>query len=264
MLSSDYLFLLLIILASVGLYLGMKSKRRWLSISCYAIATLVFIMYIVDMKTAWLDFAWVWLVPHPSVIILQIAAVWGVCIAVLLSLAGYLPERRNRRAVYLIAILTAGWGVYQVWKQLEVPPVSQSTWWYGEVLMQSTGSTCIAAATCTYLRTRDIAMEEQEAVKLGLISTDGGAMTNAWRILKLKLPAAEVHLSPLSLEELAASGRWYVTSVRYSMLEGHAIVVKASPDGRTIHVRDPLQGESEITREQFAERWLHDCVWIED
>lgn len=264
MLFSDYLFLALIVLASTGLFFGMRSKRRWLSIPCYTIAALAYIFYLVDMKTAWLDFIWIWLVPHPSAIMLQIAAVWGVCIAVLLSLAGYLPEKRNRRAIMVIALLTAGWGVYQVAKQLSVPQVSQNTWWVGDVLMQSTSSTCIAASACTYLRTQGITMDEQEAVELGLISTDGGTMSNAWRILKLKLPAEHVRLAPLSLEELTASGRWYVTSVRFSLAEGHAIVVRASEDGRTVYIRDPLKGEFVMSREEFAGRWLHDCVWIDD
>ncbi len=259
LLTTDWLALAGCLLATVLLCLGVLSRWKWLNALCYTIAAAVFTVHIAD---SFLDYLWAWLWPHPSTVILMLAAVWGPLIAVLTGLARYIRHDRDRRALYVVAGLVGLYGVYAVGVQLVDPGATPDSFWDGEVLIQSTSTTCVAAACCTYLRTQGIGLDEQRAVRDGLISHNGGSQVQAWRILRRNLPAdTAVRIAPLTLAELQRSGRWYVTSVRYGPGEGHCIVVKGAGD--YLIVRDPLVGEYEKDCAEFATTWLGVGLWAE-
>ena len=224
---------------------------------------MLFVIYILSMKTPWFDHLWVWILPHPAAVICQVAAVWGPLVAVLIGLARHLTEWRNRRAVYIIAVLVGLWGVYTVARQLVNPGASADSRWQGEVMIQSTESTCIAAASCTYLRTLGVLLSEKEAAQLGLINDQGGTMSNAWRILALAMPEARVRLGRLDRERVAGHGGWLLSSIQVSTFIGHAVVIRDNGDGETLTVRDPLEGEYVGEWEDFSDGWLSYCAWVE-
>jgi hypothetical protein len=196
---------------------------------------------------------------------LMLGAVWGPLIAVVLGLTRLVLRPRDRRALYALAVLVGLYGAFAVGRQLIDPQVSARSWWQGEVLMQSKDSTCIAAASCTYLRTLGIELSEAEAAARGLISGRcGGMQVQAWRILRLSLPADyEVSISPLSREQLTESGRWHIVSVRWGFATGHAVVVRAEDGGRRVRIRDPLAGEYTKEWDEFEPDWLGVGIWAE-
>ena len=262
LLISDYVALLACILLGFLLTLGVLSKHKWLNAVCYTLAVLLFVIHVLHAR---LEFVWVWLVPHPSVAIIKMAAVWGPLIAILIGLAQHVKRFGDRRALYIICALLVGYCFWVVGRQLIDPGANAATCWNDETMMQSTGTTCVAAATCTYLRTLGFEMTEPEAVRLGLISVYGGSETQAWRILKLRLPAKayRARIAPLTRAALRQSGKWYLTCVLYSAVVGHAIVFRVAPDGDTVTIRDPLSGEYEQSWAEFRKTWLGVAVWAE-
>lgn len=261
LLPSDYVALLGCVLLGLLLSLGVLSKRRWVNAVSYVIAVAVFAVHVGDAR---LEYLWLWICPHPAAAMLEFAAVWGPLIAILIGLARYIKRIRDRRALYFLTLILAGYGVYLVGRQLIDPGVAATSEWRGEVLMQSTGSTCVAAATCTYLRTLGVDLSERDAVRRGLISHHGGSLVQTWRIMRLSLPADwRVRAAPLSREEMAASGHWYVVLVRLNIMVGHAVAIKLSSDGKTVTVRDPNSGEYPMAWERFAESWFGVGAWAE-
>lgn len=262
LLPADYLALAGCVMLGVVLSLSTLSDQPRLYVPAYIVAVLIFTVHVLDSL---FDFIWVWLVPHPATVMLMLAAVWGPLIAVVLGLTRLIERPRERRALYVLAVLVGLYGAFAVGRQLVDPHVSPRSWWQGAVLMQSTDSTCIAAASCTYLRTLGIELSEGEAVRRGLISgNSGGTQVQAWRILRLSLPPDyEVSIAPLSREQLAADGRWQIVSVRYGFAVGHAVVVRVEDGGRTVRVRDPLEGEYLRCWDEFEPDWLGVGIWAE-
>ncbi len=261
LLISDYVALFLCILLGFLLTLGVLSKHKWLNATCYILATAVFAVHILDSIY---DYLWVWLIPHPTVAIVHLLAVWGPIIAILVGLSTHLPRKGDRKALMIIAALVGMYGLYVVGRQLVPPGEAADSLWIDGVLLQSTGTTCIAAASCTYLRQLGVAMDEPEAVRKGVISPNGGTNVNAWRILRLGLAADyQVKIGRPSREQMAQSGRWYITAMHLSLLTGHEIVFQVSPDGEEVNIKDPLVGRYTYTWEKFSEDWLKTCVWAE-
>ena len=257
---SDYIALLGCILLGALLTLGTLSRHRGLNALAYFAAALVFAVHILD---SFYDYLWVWLIPHPAVVMPMLAAVWGALIAVLAGLARYIKVQRDRRALYVICALLVVYGIYSVGCQLVDPGTAKQSQWNDDVLIQSTVTTCIAAACCTYLRVHGVDLEEHEAVARGLISHNGGTQTQAWRILRLSLPTQyDVRISPLTLERMRRSGRWFVASVGYNLATGHAVVVKVIGD--YVLIRDPLIGEYDLPVEEFEQMWLGVGIWAEE
>ncbi|GEM_PF-2286026 len=262
LLPADYVALAGCVLLGIVLSLSTLSDQPRLYVPAYALAAVVFVVHVLDSL---FDFIWVWLVPHPAAAVLMLAAVWGPLIAVVLGLTRRLERTRDRRALYVLTVLVGLYGVFLVGRQLVDPQVSPRSWWEGEVLMQSTDSTCIAAASCTYLRTLGVELSEAEAVARGLISgNSGGTQVQAWRILRLSLPPEyEVSIAPLSRAQLTESGRWHIVSVRWAFAVGHAVVVRVEDGGRRVRVRDPLAGEYTKSWDEFAADWLGVGIWAE-
>ena len=261
LLAADYGCLILMLLLSAGVYAALRQPRAWLAALALLFTAALFILYILSVKTPWFDHLWIALLPHPSAVVCQHSAVWGPLAAVLLGVAPKL-EKRNQRAVTVVALLVCGWWAYTVAQLIISPGERAESLWVGEVLIQSTGSTCIAAACCTYLRTEGIAMDEPEAVRLGLIGREGGTLANAWRILRLSAPERKLSFRRLSREELFAHrGGWLVTATRLGDFTGHAIVVSPLPDGERLFIRDPIAGEYIADYSEFATGWLGNCTW---
>lgn len=263
LLASDYAALLGCILLGVLLTLGVRSRRRWLTALSYVICVLIFSAFVIDRKTPWIDYLWLYIWPSPSAVMLQLAIVWGPLIAVLLGLAQYIQRRGDRVAISVIAALVAGWGIYTVIMQL-VPPPADMEIRQGRVTLQTSSATCVAAACANYLHTLGYEVSEQQAVRLGLIGPEGGSMTNAWRILRLALPKEyRVHVRHVSHSEMTTSGVWYVVSQRLGFTDGHAECVQLSSEGDTVYVRDSLDGEYMQTWDEFAAGWMRSAVWAE-
>jgi hypothetical protein len=192
-----------------------------------------------------------------------LAAVWGPLVAILLGLARYITNTRDRRALHVIALLVGAFGVYSIVRPLFPPPVNGRSFWQDNVLMQSTSSTCVAAASATYLLTRGVEIDEAQAASAGLISSEGGDQLSAWRILCLHLePDYRVRIGPLERETVRALDDWLLTAVRSSLAEGHELVIRAMPDGMLL-IRDPIDGEYTQSWQEFEPRWMKTCVWAE-
>ena len=172
----DCLALFIVIAVHVLLILGVQHAKKPVRIASYTLATLVFILHLVDVR---LDYLWVWLLPHPAVVVVRSAAVWGPIIAILVGLSKHLPKKRDAQALLVVAILVGIYGGYIVGRQLSRPGESESSTWLEGTLIQSTGSTCIAAACSTYLDKLGFALTETESVNMGLISRHGGTTANA-------------------------------------------------------------------------------------
>jgi len=257
----DYVALAVVILVDIYLILGVKHKQRRVRILAYTVATLVFILHLADIR---LYFLWVWLLPHPSVVVVRSAAVWGPIIAILIGLSQHLPNKRDVRALKFIAVLVGLYGAYIVLRQL-IPPgeIKDATWLEG-TLIQSTGSTCIAAACSTYLDKLGYSLSEEEAVKLGLISTYGGTTTNAWRILRMALPAEyDVHIAQISKADAIRTGQWYVAATKLDIMTGHEVVFRSDRDTRQVLVLNPLGGEYTYSWDEFEDEWIGSVVWAE-
>ena len=260
LLTGDWVALAACVLFSVLLTLGVLSRHKWLNALCYILAIAVFAVHILDSIY---DFVWVWLIPHPAVVIPMLAGVWGPLIAILIGLARYIKVRRDRRALYVICALLVGYAAYAVGRQLVDPGTGTETWWRQDTLMQSTNTTCVAAACCTWLRTAGFEVTERAAVSRGLISDNGGTQVQAWRILRLSLPAEyDVRIAPLTIGEMQRTGRWYVVSVRYSLAEGHCVVARAAGTDFVV-IRDPLIGEYDKPVADFTKDWLGVGLWAE-
>ena len=190
LLFGDYLAITVSVLFGLLITALVLARPRWCQAAGYLLGLMLLCLHLLD---ALLDYLWVWLVPDPASTVLMLVAVWPALIAVLLGLIRHLPRRQDRRALLLLICVLGAYGVYALGSQLTDPHTSSDSWWNGEVLMQSTGSTCIAAAAATYLRMAGIECSEGEAAKRGLISGSGGTLTQAWRILRLSLPPSNPH-----------------------------------------------------------------------
>jgi len=263
LLPTDYIALFGLAGFTVLLCLAVTDKRRWLNAIGYCVAIAVFTLHILD---SFLDYLWAWVWPHPSVVVMMLAAVWGPLIAILVGLSRYIRQPRDRRALRLICVIVGIIAVYSIGYQLIDPGASEANTWDGDTLLQSTSSTCVAAACCTYLRTEGVGLTERAAIRSGLINNDGGTQVQAWRILRQNLgPEYIVRISPLPLQEMAATGQWYVVSTRLGALTGHCVCVRGAEDeyGPHIIVRDPLVGEYEKSLEEFGRAWYGVAVWGE-
>ncbi|MBN2082669.1 hypothetical protein JW859_10760 [bacterium] len=261
LLLSDYVALGLCVLVGVLLVLGVLSRHRWLNAISYITAVAIYAVHVLD---AYYDIVWVTLIPHPAVIMPMLAAVWIPLAAILIGLARYIKRPRDRRALYIIAGLVSLYSVYAVGRQLVFPPVNHNSQWEMDTLIQSTGTTCVAAASATYLHTLGYDIDETTAAARGLISASvGGTDAQAWRILRLTLPAQyRIRIARADKAQLAEGG-WFVTSVRWAFAVGHEVAVRLEPGGAYVRVRDPLSGEYLKPWDEFNADWLRVVTWAE-
>ena len=262
LLPTDYLALGLCVVASALLALGVFNQRRWVRSMSYVLAGAIFALHVFHVR---LEYLWVLMIPHPAVIIVKMLLGWGAAIAILLGLSRHVKLPRDRKSLYFIAGLVAflcGWIFIQQLNTRDVKPQSQ---WLDDTLIQSTNNTCMAAATCTYLNTLGVELTELDAVKRGLISKYGGSEPQAWRVLKLSLPADTyaVHIARLSREEMQRQGRWYIGAIQYNWILGHGLAFRVEPDGESVVIRDPAAGQYRTSWDEFSRQWWGVGVWAE-
>ncbi len=262
MLLPDYLALALGILLGVLLSLGVLHRLRWVNTVSYTMASVIFAVHVFHAR---LEFLWAVCIPHPAVVVFKMVAGWCAGIAILLGLAARLPKPSDRRALKLITVLVGLLGAWIFLNQLVDPGVRDETCWFEETMLQTTANTCMAAATCTYLRTIGVSAHERDAVQRGLISRYGGSETHAWRVLKLSLPPEHyrVCIRRLARDEMAGSGHWYVGAIDFAMLMGHGIAFRVEPGGENVTVRDPVLGQRDLSWAQFSKVWWGVGVWAE-
>lgn len=261
MLLEDYAAFLICALIGALLVFGVLNRRAWLKAASFAIAVGILAFHI----TAWrVQYVWAWVFPHPSVVVVSVALVIGPIAALLVGLGQFVPKKNDRRALLILTLFFILYNCYLVARQLIPPGKDTATWWYGDVLMQSSDSTCIAAAGATYLRTLGVEATERECVLRGLISREGGTDLNTWRMLSLMLPDGYViRAGPVRPEDMARSGHWYLISTKWAFGVGHEVVIKVKPNGDDVIVRDPLGGEVTVPWEEVEERWFGRAVWAE-
>lgn len=259
LLPGDYAAIAACLLFGLILALLVLSKSRLLCVLGYTLAALTWAVYVMD---AWKDCLWVWLCPHPSSTVLHLVAVWPALIAVLLGLIRHIKRSGDRRALYVLSGILVLYGAYVLGRQLVAPDIAAETYWEGDVMLQTSGSTCVAAASATYLRTLGITLDERSASGRGLISGDGGTMTQAWRILRLSLPSGTtVRIARLGKAGFA-DGKWRVTSIRIGLFTGHAVAARMQQDG-TLELRDPLEGVHSLSWDEFVKTYQGTAVWAE-
>jgi hypothetical protein len=260
MLTSDYLVLLACLLCSGLLALALLSRFKLPQLLGYAGIVAVFTLHIYD---SYVDYAWPQLLDHPSAVILKLFAVWGPLAALLIGLGRQLQRASDRRALHFIAVLIVGWGLFSVWRQLPLPALRSDTLWDGPIMVQSSESTCVAAAAATLLALQGKRISESEAARAGLISDNGGTVTQGWRILKLHAPGRDWYIDRLDRATVEANpDTWYLTSLRLDTFTGHAVVIRAAGHGR-LRVLDPAGGDAEQDWAEFEPTWLRACAWSE-
>ncbi len=256
----DCLALVACVVVSALLIKGTLSRHRWLQVVSFTCAALFFIVHVLHSR---LEFLWVYLVPHPAVVVVKMFLGYGAAIAILCGLAPRIKKASDRKLLYVISGLILFLCVWIFASQLRDPGVRPTPLWYQETMIQSTNNSCMAAATCTYLGTLGVDLGEGEAVRLGLIGRYGGSETHAWRVLLLLLAGQDysVHIERTSRAEMAQSGHWYIGATTLTGLIGHAVVYRIEPDGKSVKVRDPMQGAYTLSWEEFRKKWWGVSVW---
>jgi len=262
MLLSDYFALILSILLGVILGLGVSHRNRWVNAASFTAAAIVFCVHVLHAR---LEFLWAVLIPHPSVVVAKMLCGWAAGIAILIGLSRHIKRPSDRRALQVISVLVGLLGAWIFANQLIDPGVRKEAVWYEDTLFQTTANTCMAAATCTYLRTIGVNASEGDAVSLGMISRYGGSETHAWRVLKRILPPEEysVHIRRLTREEMLKSGHWYIGAIDFALLMGHGVAFRVDPGGQSVTVRDPVLGQHTQSWERFRSKWWGVGVWAE-
>ena len=259
LLPGDYLAIAASLLFGLILALLVLSKSRVLIAIGYTLAAFTWAVYVLDAR---MDCLWVWLLPHPASTILHLVVVWPALVAVLLGLIRHIKRPGDRRALYVLSGILILYGAYVLGRQLFDPDIAPESYWEGEVLLQTSASTCIAAASATYLRTLGVTLDERTTSRRGLISGDGGTLTQAWRILRLSLPqGTALHIARLGRAGLS-DGKWRVVSLSIAPFTGHAVVARIERSG-AVELRDPLEGVRSLSWDEFAKSYQGTAVWAE-
>lgn len=136
-----------------------------------------------------------------------------------------------------------------------------------DVVRQSTGYTCAAAACATLLR--DISVDanasEEEMVYRCLTKRRGGATTLGMAAgLKAKLTgtAWRLRIYEPDWETFKRLKKPLVCSMEHAKWLGHAVVVRAYDPEKGVHVADPLTGLSWWSEERFRDRFKNEAIVV--
>jgi hypothetical protein len=262
MLPSDYIALASCLVTLLLLTLGVIQRGKRIRLVAAGLAAAIVLFHLVAWR---LPFLWIWIIPHSSVVIISYVLVWCAIIPLMVALSLLAQRRNDRQGLLIVCFLFLVYAGYLVSRQLIPPEIRPYSIWHGRVMMQSNPNTCVAAAASSLLKLYGVELTECDAVDRGHITDEGGNDMNAWRILRLSLPA-EYHVvaGPLSRDDMRISGNWYLLSVDLTGLAKHEIVAQVAPDGKMARILDPIDGEYSIHWEVLADRWHHRGVWVEE
>jgi hypothetical protein len=260
MLPTDYSAVFACVGLGALLVIGALNRRVWLKAAAFILSIGLIVFHIF----AWhVQYLWLWVFPHPSVVMISDTLVVGPIAAVIIGLGQYVPKLADRRMLVLFALVAI---IYcGTLARHFIPPVRHdSSNWSGNTLLQSSDSTCIAAAGATYLRTLGVAATEGECVHRGLISRDGGSDLNAWRMLRLSLPKEYgIRAAPVTVDEITRDEHWFMVPIELTVGDAHEVVIKAAPDGSQADARDPMVGAIREEWDTIEKAWFRRAVWAE-
>ncbi|MEN3943808.1 cysteine peptidase family C39 domain-containing protein [Prosthecobacter sp. SYSU 5D2] len=136
--------------------------------------------------------------------------------------------------------------------------------WSGDVCLQSTYSTCGAAAAASLLRKHGLAATEAEIAKEAY-SYQGG--TEVWylaRAVRRRGLKATMHVSdgmPDFLHDMSRPFTPCIVGVKFGGT-GHFIAL-LSRDGDQFHVGDPLRGSEKVDGNALRDRYRYSGFWME-
>ena len=179
----------------------------------------------------------------------------------------------RRRALLVVPLL-----VFSLHREHEIflqsPPRTENKW-KGDIALQTTQATCVAAAAATLLRYYGIPATEQEMARLALTRDEGTAIPGLYRGLKLKAQGTPYRVEAFTtdlqgLYERVQQGpvllhvrldlhtgvsRRYVTDWRWIPGQAHTVVLfRFLPDGRA-EVGDPSVGREAWPLQALCDLW---------
>jgi hypothetical protein len=251
-----------------GVYVLLKDASRLVLSIAGVAATVLLLLF----GFAWADSLWgTHLIPLPSFIIYgQPAYLLAIILAAVL-LRHPIPRWRSIPLAIVLVLFAAG----ELTGPLREPPPACRNRWRDGVCLQTSDSSCSAAAAATLLRQRRIPATEQEMARLCLTNADGTLSRGLYRGLHLKtkgtsfrvkvgrttvaeLQASDelpVIISVLLTPEVAARAPVYAGEWGWTPGLGHTVVVLGFPGDGLVTIGDPGVG-----RERWALEHLRDLM----
>ncbi len=172
--------------------------------------------------------------------------------------AEHVPQRSERRALYaMLAICGLYFLQYGKWMVLPPVPDLGTTQLAGDVCMQSTNYTCVAASLVTLLRAHGVDATETEMARLshtepGHGTTDSRAIAALQR--KLAHRDVAIHYEGMDYTRLCQVEMPCVVTVDWGYFTSHMVPV-LSADQTSVVVGDPLIGRQQYGPDEFRHLW---------
>lgn len=222
---------------------------------------------------------WAWIVPDSAAIIWTNLTVLALAVAA--GAAFRLPNRPkwrqyfNAGALALLALAT----LLQPVLQPRLRPVAGSNQWDGHgVCIQSTPTTCSAAAAATMLKHHGIDQTESELVRLCLTDARGTPSLGMWRGLSLatKGTAMKPRVVSATVEDLLTTGPWptvlvvglprrgadpiYIQQYGWDPGFRHSVVLFGRKEEGLIDIGDPAIGRETWSDDDLRVLWRGEAI----
>lgn len=180
-----------------------------------------------------------------------------------------LPRPADRKAVYALIVIAGVYFIKAGWWMLS-PGTGDlgPTKWKGDVCLQTTDSTCVAASMVTLLKSRGVESTETEMAALGFVEPGGGTTdTRAAWALERKLAAVgrtdlRVRYEHMTLEQLIATPKPCMVALQWGFFMSHMVCVMDAND-TTITLGDPLSGRRVLRVQEFVKEWKGETLRLE-
>lgn len=205
----------------------------------------------------WHDFIYFERLPAHAAILLIVALCW------------YLPGRISRGTLLFLTLLGGGYGFLEVAGPMLLPVYASTLSDRVERLpngdtevIQSTGWSCGPAALAWALQAKGVPATERQLADLAASTPFHGTADAGLLRACHKLGLTAKMRRGLRFEELQALPKPCLVTWHLSGLVMHWIVVlEAGPD--EVAVGDPMMGQVDYTREEFARKWMRDALVVE-
>ena len=185
---------------------------------------------------------------------------------VLFTLAAKLTSReRDQRALRLMPVIVLLY-LFATGRWMLAPPIATlpPMKFSGDVCLQTTGYSCVAASLVTLLRAVGIDATETEMARLSLTEENGGTTdTRAAYALQCKLADRgwTVHYDRLDYARLQSLPKPCLTPLRWGYFFNHMVPVLAADD-RRVTLGDPLTGRRVMSADDFQAEWLGRAIYV--
>jgi predicted double-glycine peptidase len=136
----------------------------------------------------------------------------------------------------------------------------------GDICIQTTGYTCVAASMVTTLRAYGIEITETEAARLCHTEVQGGT-TDSRAVAGLQRRLAElpieVRYEHMDYNRLRVVPKPCMVSMKWGYFISHMVpVLDVTDDG--VKVGDPLNGLNVMPKDQFLDKWHKNGIFLVD